>query len=205
MDSQITEAQISEVRELFEKILVERGLVCVGRQIIVTISVKAFSPLVVKIDNTEHAREIDSILAQPISSIDFGVNRVNHLLENTNLHIVGDVARKSEDQMLKYRNFGRKALAIVQAKLKALGLDFNTCSLVGPLEHEAVLKSPIRGIIHYSLVQFFLNEQITTVEALLSKSVEDIKLIIPQQFQRNYSPKRVYAEIRSELNERGIL
>lgn len=204
MSSEITEAQISEVRELFEKLLFERGLVCAGRQITVTISVKTFSPLVINVADPDPENK-DRILSQPISSIDFGGDRVNRLLVNTNLHIVGDVARKSENDMRRYKNFGTKAVTAIQAKLKTLGLDFNTNSRVGHLEREAVLKSPIGSLVHFSLIQFFHDEQITTVEALLSKSVEDIGSIIPQQLQKSNPPKRIYAEIHSSLKERGIL
>ena len=43
-------------------------------------------------------------------------------LNNANITTVGELAMKSEQEMLKYRNFGKKSLNEIKAKLEELGL-----------------------------------------------------------------------------------
>jgi DNA-directed RNA polymerase subunit alpha len=43
-------------------------------------------------------------------------------LNNANITTVGELARKSEADMLKYRNFGKKSLNEIKDKLVDLGL-----------------------------------------------------------------------------------
>jgi DNA-directed RNA polymerase subunit alpha len=43
-------------------------------------------------------------------------------LNNANITTVGELAMKSEQEMLKYRNFGKKSLNEIKDKLEALGL-----------------------------------------------------------------------------------
>jgi len=43
-------------------------------------------------------------------------------LNNANITSVGQLAMKSEQEMLKYRNFGKKSLNEIKDKLLALGL-----------------------------------------------------------------------------------
>ena len=41
---------------------------------------------------------------------------------NANITTVGELAMKTEQEMLKYRNFGKKSLNEIKEKLEALGL-----------------------------------------------------------------------------------
>ena len=43
-------------------------------------------------------------------------------LNNANITTVGELAQKTEADMLKYRNFGKKSLNEIKDKLKDLGL-----------------------------------------------------------------------------------
>jgi DNA-directed RNA polymerase subunit alpha len=43
-------------------------------------------------------------------------------LNNANITSVGQLAMKSESEMLKYRNFGKKSLNEIKDKLQSLGL-----------------------------------------------------------------------------------
>jgi DNA-directed RNA polymerase subunit alpha len=43
-------------------------------------------------------------------------------LNNANITTVGQLAMKTEQEMLKYRNFGKKSLNEIKDKLSALGL-----------------------------------------------------------------------------------
>jgi DNA-directed RNA polymerase subunit alpha len=48
--------------------------------------------------------------------------RAANCLNNANITTVGQLAMKSEQEMLKYRNFGKKSLNEIKDKLAALGL-----------------------------------------------------------------------------------
>ena len=43
-------------------------------------------------------------------------------MNNANITTVGELAMKSEQEMLKYRNFGKKSLNEIKDKLQQLGL-----------------------------------------------------------------------------------
>jgi DNA-directed RNA polymerase subunit alpha len=43
-------------------------------------------------------------------------------LNNANITTVGQLAMKTEQEMLKYRNFGKKSLNEIKDKLSSLGL-----------------------------------------------------------------------------------
>ena len=45
-------------------------------------------------------------------------------MNNANILTVGELARKTEAEMLKYRNFGKKSLNEIKAKLEQIGLSF---------------------------------------------------------------------------------
>jgi DNA-directed RNA polymerase subunit alpha len=59
-------------------------------------------------------------------------------LNNANITPVGQLAMKSESEMLKYRNFGKKSLNEIKDKLTALGLSlgmtFESGLIDGPKE-----------------------------------------------------------------------
>ena len=44
------------------------------------------------------------------------------VLNNANITTVGELAQKTEAEMLKYRNFGKKSLNEIKQKLVELGL-----------------------------------------------------------------------------------
>jgi DNA-directed RNA polymerase subunit alpha len=48
--------------------------------------------------------------------------RAANCLNNANITTVGQLAMKTEQEMLKYRNFGKKSLNEIKEKLSALGL-----------------------------------------------------------------------------------
>lgn len=62
-----------------------------------------------------------SILAMNIEELDLSVRSYN-CLKRAGIQIVEDLTRKSEDDMLKVRNLGKKSLDEVIAKLESLGL-----------------------------------------------------------------------------------
>ncbi len=60
-------------------------------------------------------------LAMSVNEIELSVRAAN-CLNNANITTVGELAQKSEADMLKYRNFGKKSLNEIKAKLSELGL-----------------------------------------------------------------------------------
>jgi DNA-directed RNA polymerase subunit alpha len=60
----------------------------------------------------------------------YGVNemelsvRATNCLNSANITMVGQLAMKTEAEMLKYRNFGKKSLNEIKDKLLQLGLSF---------------------------------------------------------------------------------
>jgi DNA-directed RNA polymerase subunit alpha len=60
-------------------------------------------------------------LAMSVNEIELSVRAAN-CLNNANITTVGELALKSEADMLKYRNFGKKSLNEIKDKLKELGL-----------------------------------------------------------------------------------
>ncbi len=61
------------------------------------------------------------ILAMAIEDMDLSVRSYN-CLKRANIHTIEDLTKKTEDEMLKVRNLGRKSLDEVIQKLQSLGL-----------------------------------------------------------------------------------
>ena len=62
-------------------------------------------------------------LAQPVSDLELSVRSANCLRE-ANIKTIGELVKKSEAEMLKYRNFGKKSLNEITAIVKEMGLGF---------------------------------------------------------------------------------
>ncbi len=61
------------------------------------------------------------LLNMSVNEIELSVRAAN-CLNNANITTVGQLAMKTEQEMLKYRNFGKKSLNEIKDKLNALGL-----------------------------------------------------------------------------------
>ncbi|MBC8003128.1 MAG: DNA-directed RNA polymerase subunit alpha [Opitutaceae bacterium] len=68
----------------------------------------------------EKAR-MKKLLNMSVNEIELSVRAAN-CLNNANITTVGQLAMKTEAEMLKYRNFGKKSLNEIKEKLTALGL-----------------------------------------------------------------------------------
>lgn len=69
-------------------------------------------------DDRERLRKL---LNMSVNEIELSVRAAN-CLNNANISTVGELASKTEADMLKYRNFGKKSLTEIKAKLVQLGL-----------------------------------------------------------------------------------
>jgi DNA-directed RNA polymerase subunit alpha len=69
----------------------------------------------------EEKTKLKKLLAMSVNEIELSVRAAN-CLNNANITTVGQLAMKSEAEMLKYRNFGKKSLNEIKDKLASLGL-----------------------------------------------------------------------------------
>lgn len=68
-----------------------------------------------------------SLEDMPVSDLSFSP-RTSNSLARANIRTVGELARTSDKELLAIKNFGKKSLAEVHAKLKELGIDRETPS-----------------------------------------------------------------------------
>jgi DNA-directed RNA polymerase subunit alpha len=70
----------------------------------------------------EEKTKMKKLLNMSVNEIELSVRAAN-CLNNANITTVGQLAMKSEQEMLKYRNFGKKSLNEIKDKLTSLGLN----------------------------------------------------------------------------------
>lgn len=70
---------------------------------------------------SEENSRLKKLLNMSVNEIELSVRAAN-CLNNANITTVGQLALKSENEMLKYRNFGKKSLNEIKDKLHQLGL-----------------------------------------------------------------------------------
>jgi DNA-directed RNA polymerase subunit alpha len=85
----------------------------------------------------EERTRLRKLYNMSVNEIELSVRAAN-CLNNANITTVGQLAMKSESEMLKYRNFGKKSLNEIKDKLAtlglALGMKIDTTLLEGPKE-----------------------------------------------------------------------
>lgn len=87
--------------------------------------------------------KLRKLLNMSVNEIELSVRAAN-CLNNANITTVGQLAMKTESEMLKYRNFGKKSLNEIKEKLSTLGLTlgmkFEPELLEMPKEENKLLK-----------------------------------------------------------------
>jgi len=81
----------------------------------------------------EEKTKMKKLLNMSVNEIELSVRAAN-CLNNANITTVGQLAMKSEQEMLKYRNFGKKSLNEIKDKLTALGLGLGMTFEAGLLD-----------------------------------------------------------------------
>jgi DNA-directed RNA polymerase subunit alpha len=71
----------------------------------------------------EEVQRIRELLAQPVDELDLSV-RSHNCLKAASIKTIGDLVRREEKEMLKFRNFGRKSLQELVEVLDDRGLHF---------------------------------------------------------------------------------
>ncbi len=90
--------------------------------------IEQFVNLTEEVDDVEitiggDEEELERILGMTIEELDLSVRSYN-CLKRAGINTVGELARKSEDEMMKVRNLGKKSLEEVEQKLCELSLNF---------------------------------------------------------------------------------
>jgi DNA-directed RNA polymerase subunit alpha len=73
-------------------------------------------------DNDEDEERLRALLDTPVEELELSV-RSSNCLRNANIRTIGDLTRKTEDEITKTRNFGKKSLQEIRDKLQGRGLD----------------------------------------------------------------------------------
>jgi DNA-directed RNA polymerase subunit alpha len=80
-------------------------------------------PEVAKKEVDAEVQRIRELLSQPVDELDLSV-RAHNCLKAANIRTIGDLVRRQESEMLKFRNFGRKSLQELIQVLEERGLHF---------------------------------------------------------------------------------
>ncbi|MDR3167226.1 MAG: DNA-directed RNA polymerase subunit alpha, partial [Treponema sp.] len=72
-------------------------------------------------DDDEDDERIRQILNTPVEELELSV-RSSNCLKNANIKTIGELTRKTEDDIAKTRNFGKKSLQEIKEKLKEWNL-----------------------------------------------------------------------------------
>jgi len=86
---------------------------------------------------SEENLELRKLLNMSVNEIELSVRAAN-CLNNANITSVGQLAMKTEAEMLRYRNFGKKSLTEIKEKLQELGLQLG-------MKFDASLLEPLPG------------------------------------------------------------
>ena len=76
-----------------------------------------------EIEMDEERQRIAALLRTRVDELELSV-RSSNCLRMANIHTVGELVRNKENDMLKYKNFGRKSLVELNEVLTSMGLSF---------------------------------------------------------------------------------
>lgn len=72
-------------------------------------------------DDEDKVEDFNENLFRPVSELELSVRSAN-CLKNANISMIGELVQKTEAEMLKTKNFGRKSLNEIKAILEEMGL-----------------------------------------------------------------------------------
>jgi len=76
----------------------------------------------VKVDAKADTEPLNPYLDKPVEDLELSVRSAN-CLKNADINFIGDLAQKSDQEMLKTKNFGRKSLNEIKALLSEMDLN----------------------------------------------------------------------------------
>jgi len=74
-----------------------------------------------EVEAEDQEDKLQKLLSMPINEIELSVRSAN-CIKAADIQTIGDLVRKTEAEMLKYRNFGKKSLDEIKSILSGLGL-----------------------------------------------------------------------------------
>ncbi|MFH0844196.1 MAG: DNA-directed RNA polymerase subunit alpha [Pseudomonadota bacterium] len=74
-----------------------------------------------EMEEEDHEEKLNENLFRPVSELELSVRSAN-CLKNANITLIGELVQKTEPEMLKTKNFGRKSLNEIKAILQEMGL-----------------------------------------------------------------------------------
>ena len=89
-------------------------------------------------------QKLKKLLNMSVNEIELSVRAAN-CLNNANITTVGQLAMKTEQEMLKYRNFGKKSLNEIKEKLTGLGLSLGMKFDAGLVDLTAETKAAVES------------------------------------------------------------
>ena len=78
-------------------------------------------PEPVEIEEEEEGEKLNENLFRPVSELELSVRSAN-CLKNAEISLIGELVQKTESEMLKTKNFGRKSLNEIKTILNEMGL-----------------------------------------------------------------------------------
>lgn len=70
---------------------------------------------------SEESAKMEELLSQPVEIIELSV-RASNCLKVAKIKTIGELVSKSEEELLSYKNFGKKSLDEIRERLKEMGL-----------------------------------------------------------------------------------
>lgn len=216
MNTIIPTELIQEATELLEKWARERGILTEGRQLAATLSLRILPPVIldVQVHSTLSVDERDELFSQPVQILKCN-NRARHCLDTASVYIIGDLVRKTEQDLLRWRNLGKKTCQQIKDRLLGIGLTLDMYDPVGPREREIVLTHPVSCLYmphEDSMVSSLYAAKITTIKDLLSVSQGEILQTIREHYRTRSShldaefyTTWALSEIQERLKRRGLL
>ena len=72
---------------------------------------------------SQAAMQVNEVLYRPVDELELSVRSAN-CLQNADIKFVGELIQRSEGEMLRTKNFGRKSLNEIKEILTRLNLEF---------------------------------------------------------------------------------
>lgn len=86
----------------------------------ITFDEQEVAPITASI-KTEESAKMEELYSQPVDIIELSV-RASNCLKVAKIKTIGELVAKSEDELLSYKNFGKKSLDEIKDRLKEMGL-----------------------------------------------------------------------------------
>jgi hypothetical protein len=158
---------------------VKKGKLPIGSLIEVTVQVISRPALIIKLNDAPHpqahqidSEALDSLFAQPVGSLEFKdqIGRIRNFIFNNDFVTVGELARKTDSQLLYYRHLGKKGLQSIKEALAKKEITNGVSVKVGPLEQAVLMTAPVSKLsLFYEIQVLFRDRGFETVADVLNQ------------------------------------